>query len=444
MEQDILLSISRNYSEVLPPSKEALLLIVWLTQKIAKGEIEEEFTTRDFEEAVQDIADFLQLDKNLQKETLAKKTSSYFYETIPKGKEYRIQLTIYAKDLSKLITDRIQPEIIQQLELIHTFKRTLPLDEAKDFESIATFQYWYESHFLPAQKVILSHTEILSQKVESSINELRTLLKPNIESPKELINKFEIIFDDLAKQASGLASTLDFKNETLNKIKAVKEQFSQDVETFNQYDKMQREVDTFFQNISRRIIAINEKIQIASKRLRNLLDNLRHKQQFKINLETFLQILLLNAKNVKGEIVLPVSFPRRKIPFSQIKFVSIPKIDFKLFNLSKPERPDINHAHYQKQKDKNLSMLKIQQQTARWIDKIESEIKSGNEIHFEEWLDKIVETENNLEVPIQVCYGLIQRINKEKNVELTINKKVVSSSKSDLQLWKMKIQSTHS
>lgn len=85
MESDILLSISRSYSEVLPPNKEALLLIVWLTQKIKKGEIEEEFTTRDFEEAVEDIADFLQLDKNLQKETLAKKNKQLFLRNNSKG-----------------------------------------------------------------------------------------------------------------------------------------------------------------------------------------------------------------------------------------------------------------------------------------------------------------------------------------------------------------------
>lgn len=444
MEQDILLSISRTYSEVMPPSKEALLLIIWLKQKIDRGDIEEEFTTRDFEEAIEDIADFLQLDKNIQKETLSKKLSGYFYETLPKGKEYRIQLTIYAKDFCKLIVDRIEPEIIQQLELIHTFKRTLPLDEEKDFESIATFKHWFDNHFLTAQKQILSHTEILNQKVESRINELRALLKPNIVNLKELINNFEIIFDDLAKQAGGLASTLDFKNETLNKIKLGKEKFSQDVETFNQFDKMQRDIDTFFQNIGRRISAINEKIQIASKRLRNLLDTLRHKQQFKINLEKFLQAILLNAKNVKGEILLPISFPRKEIPFLQSKFISIPKIDFKLFTLAKPERPELNKAHYQKQKDKNLSMLKIQEQTAKWLDKIGDEIKTGNEICFEEWLNKIVETENNLEVPIQVCYGLIQGVKKDKDQKLTIEKETVSAPKNDLQLWKMKIQSTRS
>ena len=178
--------------------------------------------------------------------------------------------------------------------------------------------------------------------------------------------------------------------------------------------------------------------------MRNLLDTLRHKQQFKINLEKFLQALLLNAKNVKGEILLPISFPRREIPFLQSKFISIPKIDFTLFTLAKPERPELNKAHYQKQKDKNLSMLKIQEQTAKWLDKIGDEIKTGNEIYFEEWLNKIVETENNLEVPIQVCYGLIQGVKKDKDQKLTIEKETVSASKNDLQLWKMKIQSTRS
>jgi hypothetical protein len=157
-----------------------------------------------------------------------------------------------------------------------------------------------------------------------------------------------------------------------------------------------------------------------------------------------LQTLLQNGKNVKGEIILPETFPRRVIPFSQIKFVSIPKIDFELFNLSRPERPEIDKIHYQKQFEKNMSMLKVQQQTSRWLDKIETELQSGNQIVFEEWLDKIIDTENNLEVPIQVCYGLIQNVNKNKNAELKITKETVLSIKSDLQLWKMRVQTTRS
>src|SRR5690606_37232337 len=128
MEKDILQLISTNYLEILPQNRETLLLLVWLNQKIDNGNIEEEFTTRDFEEAIEEISDFLHEDKSIQKETLSKKISGYFYETIPKGKGYRIQLTVYTKNLCKLLVHRIKPEI-QQLELIHTFKRTLPLTD---------------------------------------------------------------------------------------------------------------------------------------------------------------------------------------------------------------------------------------------------------------------------------------------------------------------------
>ncbi len=241
MKQDILQLISRNYKEILPQNEQTLLLLVWLNHKIERGDIEEEFTIRDFEEAIGEIADFLHEDKSIQKETLSKKISG-----------------------------------------------------------------------------------------------------------------------------------------------------------------------------------INEKIQLASKRLRNLLDTLRHKQQFKINLEKFLHILLINGKNIKGEIILPDSFPRKKLPAEFTKYVSIPKIDFQLFNLAEPERTEMDKEYYQRQKDKNLSMLKIQEQTAKWLDRIDAEVKTGNEVRFEEWLDRIIEIENNLEVPIQVCYGLILRTKKNKSQELII------------------------
>src|SRR5690606_27962129 len=291
---------------------------------------------------------------------------------------------------------------------------------------------------------ILQHTEVLQQTVEERINELRTLLRPNIENPKELIGQFDKIFEDLAKQATGLANTIDFKNETLRKIKATKDLFTQDTETFNQFDKMQREVDTFFDNISRRISGINEKIQLASRRLRNLLDTLRHKQQFKINLEKFLQLLLVNGKNIKGEIVLPTEFPRRQIPSQLTKYLAIPKIDFQIHSLAEPERPEVDKEYYQKQEAKNLLMLNNQEQTAKWLDRIDTEVQAGNEVRFEEWMDKIIDAESNLEVPIQVCYGLILGSEKEKKQKLVIEQEPDPSSQNNLQLWKMKIHPTRS
>ncbi len=63
----------------MPPGREALLLLILLYNRVEAGELEEEFLNRDLEEAIKDIADLLQLDKAIQKETLSKKLSGFFY-----------------------------------------------------------------------------------------------------------------------------------------------------------------------------------------------------------------------------------------------------------------------------------------------------------------------------------------------------------------------------
>lgn len=76
---DDLITVSRNYNELMPPGREALLLLILLYNRVEAGELEEEFLNRDLEEAIKDIADLLQLDKAIQKETLSKKLSGFFY-----------------------------------------------------------------------------------------------------------------------------------------------------------------------------------------------------------------------------------------------------------------------------------------------------------------------------------------------------------------------------
>ena len=64
----------------------------------------------------------------------------------------------------------------------------------------------------------------------------------------------------------------------------------------------------------------------------------------------------------------------------------------------------------------------------------------GNKIEYEQWFDKIVDHEKNLEVPIQVCYGLIE---KHSNF-ISIEKEEILKNKDDLMLWKMQIKASHS
>lgn len=442
MEQDILQLLSKNYYEILPANKESLLLIVWLHQKVEKGYISEDFEQKDLDDTIDDVIELLNIQADKNKEALSKKISNHFYITERVGNKYQIHLTVFAKELCKLLIQEVQPEI-KKLELFHVFKRTLPLLE-EDLLNIETFSYWFKNHFQPARNEIYSHTEKLNNEVADRINELSTLLKTETENPKEQINSYTEIFAMLEKQTTGLINTIDYKNETLNKIKSARDHFGLDEDVFDKFSVMQNEVEYFFQSIDRRIISINDKIQLASKRLRNLLDTLKHKQLFKIKIEKLLLLMLKYSRNEKGEIKLPKRFPKKHLPFIPMKFVAIPKIDFQFYAKAEPQRQEYDRQHEQAERSKGLALLEIQEATAKWLDEINFELESGKEIDFDHWFDKIVEGENNLEVPIQVCFGLIEEHNSSDDKTISIQKKAVLKNQNELALWQMKIQTIHS
>jgi hypothetical protein len=438
MQKEILISLSKNFTELLPQNEEALLLLVWLNQKVEDGYINEYFEQKDVDDTIDDISEFLQKTSGIQRETLLKKLSSHFCHTQIIGNKYLMHLTVFAKEMCRLLVDQVQPEL-KKFELYHVLNRTLPLQDT-DLLNIENFAHWYEHNFLPAQKTILRNTEMLQTAIEDKISDLRNLLKPEIENAKGLIDSFTEIFKELEAQTIGLINTLDYKNETLSKIKSIKGKFSDDKETFNRFDKMQREIDGFFQSIDWRISSINDKIQLASKRLKNLFDTLKHKQLFKVQIEKFLLLLLTTSRNEKGEIKLHNSLERKAIPFIATKFVGIPKIDFKNFNTAEPQKQVHDKSHEEAERRKGLEMLEIQEATSQWLDKINLEMQAGNKVDFEQWFDMIIEKEENLEVPINVCFGLIEQHNKNENQVISIEQTEISKPENDLSLWKMTIQ----
>jgi hypothetical protein len=436
MDKDLFISLSKNYTELIPQNEESLLLIVWLYYKIEKGHIPESFQDRDLDDTIEDVAGFLQKGQ-IQKEILSRRLSSHYYITESRGGKYFIHLTVYAKELCRLIINQVQPEI-KKLELFHVFKRTLPVND-DDISKIENLQYWHKNNFLPAQKEILGHTELLQLAIEEKIADLRNLLKPDVNNPKELINSFIEIFKGLEDQTIGLINTLDYKNETLNKIKSARELFTSNEDVFIEYDRIQRDIEAFFENIDHRIYSINERIQLASKRLRNLLDTLKHKQMFKVKIEKLLGYLLRNSRHEKGVVVLPEEFPKRSMPFFYQKFVAIPRLDFQFYANAQPDEAEHDKDHEEAERKKGMALLNVQESTAKWLDKISDEMESGNEIQFDQWLDKIVENEGSIEVAISVCFGLIEQHNHSNGKIITITKEEVIKKHLALTLWKMQI-----
>ncbi|MEW6468810.1 MAG: hypothetical protein AB1458_07800 [Bacteroidota bacterium] len=437
MQKQQLERISATFDILLPQNKEIFLLLVTLQSKIDRLEIEDPFTQRDFEDAVDEVAHVLHPGHATQKENISKKLSQFYYTTLKKGNEYRYQLTVFARDLVRIIMNEVEPQF-EETELIHTFRRTLQLKE-DDLRSIRNFEYWHNYHYEPSKRIILAHTENLQRLVEARTSDLRTLLKTDINNTKELITRFISIFEELGRQTEGLTETMNFKLEIIDMIKAAEQNFLDKKESWEVYTRIRSEVEKFFDNIDFRVLSINDRIQLSTSRLKTLYDTLQYKQLFKLKIEKFLVFLLKNSRWTEEGVVLPENIKPRKIPYFREKYIKIPNLNFT--DVVPRDVPELEEdAEYKKLKEMmNMRVLNRQEAISKWLESLGKQIESGKDVVYEDCFQAIYNEEKNLEVPIDVCFGLIQKYGRSKDVEIIIDKSQVIKAKDDLSTWKMKI-----
>ena len=65
MKDALLSSVSVHFESLIPQNQESILLLVALYRKIQNNEIDDAFTQKDFEEAVQEVGDALDRGKQI-------------------------------------------------------------------------------------------------------------------------------------------------------------------------------------------------------------------------------------------------------------------------------------------------------------------------------------------------------------------------------------------
>ncbi|MBI4929723.1 MAG: hypothetical protein HY841_03095 [Bacteroidetes bacterium] len=442
--EELFETIARSFEYLIPRDVETIFLLLNLQAKIENKEIDDIFSQKDFEDSVDEVTVMLKRERGIQKENISKRLSQHFYTTLKLGEEYRYELTVFAKDFTKLLLNEVSPNY-ENLELVHTFKRTLPVQD-DDVTSIDKLNYWFAHHYSSSKKFIHAHTDNLQRFVDKKVSELRVLLKPNVDNPKEMITQFLIIFEQLGKQTEGITSALNFKQNIIDKLKNSEPNFKDKREDWEQYDRIYNEVISFFENIDNRVLSINDKIQQARTRLKSLYDNLRYKQQYKLRIEKFLLLLLKGSKTVDipnkqdKKIVLPTSVVKKEIVYHRDRFYFPPIIDFAEYHkMESPFYQEDEEFKRLSEEDK-IKQLARQENTIKWMDNIRGEIELGREVIFEQWMDKIVSKEDNLEVPIDVCFGIIDEYKNRDDVQLEIDKTLIMPLSSNVALWKLKIK----
>ena len=85
-----------------------------------------------------------------------------------------------------------------------------------------------------------------------------------------------------------------------------------------------------------------------------------------------------------------------------------------------------------------MKMLNRQESISKWLENLTTDFTNGKHIVFDDVFKEIYAEEHNLEVPIEVCFGLIQKYGKDKDAYVEIEKTPFTANE-DLTTWKMKI-----
>lgn len=434
MNKKLLQLISQEFKQLIPQDEITILLLVSLYLKVKNQFIEEPFSQKDFDDTIDEVIELLQIEKEIQKETIAKKIRRYYFVPV-KGKN-PYELTVFTKDFCEMIVAQVSP-MIGKLELYHTFKRTLPISN-DDLESIDSFEHWFNHNFIPARKTIKKHIEDLYRFVDEKIISLRQLLKPDVVEPRLLIDEYVKVFEELSVQTNEMTSTLTHKQKIIETIKVVEDRFIEDNLIYDRYLRIRSEIERFFENIDNRIISINERIYIASSRLNALYETLKHKNKYKVLLEKFLLFLLSNSKNDKGEIKIPETVSSKYIAYNRTKFISIPLIDFTDITVAKVPYFVEDDVLREKIRKENIRILERQECVSKWLDFIHNSLRMGKIVEFGNIFVNIQSEEDDVEIPINVCSNIIQQA-EDKIFAIEISDDVILNY-GDITLWNMKIK----
>lgn len=442
--------------EFLIPNKIEGYIIIRLWQKIKSDEIKEEFSYNDIKNIINETASFTS-GAIPQTEKILKDLLHYFIKKPPETVS-KYYLSDYAERFIQLLETKIDSPY-RNFPLKKNFEKyfSVEFEEIEDYEEL---NRWFRQGFHDTSKrVILDHIESLQDEIESSIKKLNEILYSDELQAIEMVKLFVNEFKNFGLKAEQIREALFLKNETLKSLKKASDVFYskieetkhfQTIEEEKQYheienrwqtaNQIKEDVAAFFENIDKKLLRITNQIVFASSKLKELEENFQYQSLFKINLKKLLQLVLETSSfDKKAGILLHKDFPVKGIPFEKVQLFFSPKYEFNIETESIGIVPETNTDYEQAERAKIENQLRVQEKIASWVDVCFSRIEKENEFNYSSVFYEILDSEQNIEIPLQVGFSLFQQLSNNKDFDVIIDKAIANPNRNDILTWNMKI-----
>lgn len=420
--------IHHKYEKVIPERDEGLLLF-WLHQKIKNKEIAKEFTYKDIERSLKEIAE-KEIDLAIpQTQRVLENLMTYYIERPPGNAYNKYALTDFAQSFLDLVEKKIDNPY-SQLPLRQSFEKYGQFD-ANDISTIAEFEGWYLNGFNNTTKQnIIDHLESLKDELNVSIERLKEILHSPDENVVGIVAGFTNIFKKLGIRANEIGDALHLKNHLKHEIEKALSFFytrieeskapisDADVEEYallekeyKQAKEIAEKVEDFFTKVEYRLRQLTERILFADQRLNDLKDNFQYRSQFNINTTKLLRLVLNESNYSKEGVVLPSRFPRYNYFQENIRYIKIPHLKFDIQFNNEIIPIQINNEEQSKQrKEIDIELMK-KERIAELSTYYKELLTTQRELDFTQQFHKILQDENDIEIAIQVGFEIIQYAN---------------------------------
>lgn len=451
----LLKNVNELYKNLILTKEQGMIIFV-LHKKVQEKEIPPHFSYRDIETAVRE-ANANEPGAIPNTERILKVLLHYFIEHPPHQRN-KFMLTDYAVKFIELIRDKLNSPY-KRFPLRKTFEQYAKF-KAESIENINDFRGWYERGFHKATKqTVLDHLDALKDEVNTSINELNSILNKDFKKAIEIAEKFTTVFNRIGEKADEIKDTLRLENVLDQEIHAVIDKYFEKLESYkhpeneieqqefyslkDEYDEallIKKSVFDFFQKVDERLAQLTEKVLFASSQLRNLQNNFRNHSRFRIHLKRFLEFALKEATFTKEGPILPVNFPRRRIPHEEFKFTHVPYYDSFITQQNEVIPAQIDNLYAQQENLKIERELLRQEISAKLVRKYKNIIKEQNKLDFTDHFYKILEDEKDAEIALNVGFELLQFANSHPDYRVSIKREFpLERNLENIWTWKMMI-----
>lgn len=433
-----------KYDLLLPSKFDGGYLIIALYEKIKNGEIEEYFTQREVTDILREISTTFEQDRVRQWNSIKENLFHYFIRSHP-DEPWKYYLTDYARNVVDLMLNKLENPYKN-----HPLKKSVQDSFSvlpNEIQAIDQLERKFGRIFIQgSKKIILDHLEALEDELRKAYSELNTILQKDEENATDLVKQFAIVFRQFGERAEDITEAIISKDQFLGDLRDVVDLFYSRIQEgpdqtldWGKARDIYSDLQEFFHTVDNKVRLIRRQINHASEKLTELQEQFSSRADFRLKIKKLYQLILENASYTEKGVLLDKNFPLKGL------INEYPSLLFhKYYEFGDPEpnlliaiQPDEEYEREEKQKiDHEIARQEL---INSWVRKSKSLLADQGQLSINELMENVTHEESDLSIAYQVVSQVIAYASENKDVNVDIERKLLSIQNQNIALWKTKI-----